>query len=422
MYGAIKRYMRLSLSAWLSVVAISCVLAFAYARFIRPSHLEANAIRALKDLGIDVDFNYEHDLSGKADPPGPTWIKAVFGEMALARIETVNLSGGFKTLDNCGVHLSQLTYLRNLSIDSDVLENIEAINQLKQLKGITLYCESKSLEDIEVLSSMNLSRVSIWACNGLKSIDPLGKIVTLEELNLHYCDGIRKLSFCGWETKKLKEVYIANCNELFTLSFGGLSQGSEPCKLGLCDCLAVEKVAIESDSNLDSISVHNCTKLDSLDVLPESLNELYLSDCDSLRKIGTTKLPKLTCVDIGFCNRLVSLDAMLKTAEIIRLSECDGIQCLDLTQPIPKLQCVRIGSCNGLTLINGLPKSVEILDIEECQSLVRVTAEAGLPNLRVCEIVECPILLESPNETQTKQRYRGPNKTKVPQNKGTGDR
>lgn len=402
MYRAIKRYSRLSLLTWLLVFSISCILAFAYACVVRPSHAEANAIQALKDLGIDVAFNYEHEfdgigfdgMSGQADPPGPDWIKAVFGKMALAKISAVKLTGRLKTLDDCRDHLEQLTHLRCLSIDSSVLENIDALNQLQKLEKITLRCESKSLKDIRVLSNMNLSSVSLWRCSGLASLDSLRKIVTLEELKIHHCDGIKELNLHRWETKKLKEVSIDNCNRLVTVS--GFPQGSEPCELGLCDCLAVKEIVIGLESNLHLINIDNCTKLDSLGILPESLATLYLSDCDSLRNIGSTESSKLTCIDIGSCSNLVSLDALLKNAEVIRLSECNGIQSLNLTQPIPKLQVIRVGSCDGIASIDGLPESVEELDLSECQSLVRVTAETSLPNLRVCDLLECPSLLESP--------------------------
>ena len=103
MFRSTKRFLRMSLLTWLVIFSIFCLLAFAYARFIRPSLLEANAIQGLEDLGIEIPFLlYEHEVEAynanleRTVSPGPDWVKAIFGEMVLAKIERVELEGEFK--------------------------------------------------------------------------------------------------------------------------------------------------------------------------------------------------------------------------------------------------------------------------------------------------------------------------------------
>jgi len=397
MFHATKRFMRMSLFKWLLIFSIACLATFAVAQFVRTAQLEANAIRGLENLGLEVTYKYEHELgpSGRHVPPGPDWVKAIFGELVLARIEFVQFSGKMKTLDGCRDYLDQLGHLKTLTILSNELENINALKHLKGLESVCFFGNLGGTKDIDVLSSLNLRRVSFIGYNGLTSLDSLGKIASLEELSIQLCNGVQELNLNDWEAVKLQKVDIKNCCEIITVS--GPPHGSENCSLTLSDCSALEKIMLQQDSRLGFISVNNCPKLSSIGVMPESLaTNQDLTKSDSLLAKKGQKLPRLSSASISSCDELFSFDVVFENAESIWLTECDGLRNLDLLQAIPKLKRVRVESCNGLVSITGLPESLENLKLINCQSLSRVAPADKLPKLKCFDLEKCPNLLDRP--------------------------
>ena len=416
MFHSIKRFLRMSLSTWFLIFAILCALAFAYARFIRPSHVEANAIRGLEDLGINVTVYYEHEFEDRPScsvpvPPGPAWVKAIFGEMVLARISSVELEGEIKTLADCHDLLSQLTNLKSLSVNSTVLESVDALKHLDGLESIS-FERANSLKNIDALSNMNLSHVTIFNCNGLASLDSLGKIKSLDRLFIQECSGLRELSLADWKTVNLEHLYFGACDRLATVH--GFPQTRKGCSFELSFCKTLEKITLQKKSNLDEFFVSGCDKLDSIGVLPESLTGLKIRYCKSLGKVEGQKIPSLKQIEIFGLPESVSFDFSLESAERFELKDCNGIKDLDLSQPIQKLKHLQIERCKKLVSLDNLPASVENVSLIDCESLERVKQKGlsnpllqfepsnVLPNLKRFYVWNCPNLSEIPEKAVVK--------------------
>jgi len=240
-----KRFFQVSLWACFLIFSISCLAAFAYTRFIRTASVEANAIRSLEDLGIAVDFYYAHEVEAEARnlqqavPPGPDWLKAIFGEMVFARVEGVALQGEIKSLDNCRMFLAELNSLKELSVNSNSLKNIDA------------------------LSSLNLSCIELWSCDGLTDLNSLGNIASLDRLVIGNCDGIKELNLNG--PPFLTHLQISSCGSLFS------------------DCDGIVNLAFSHTiPALKSVRVDSCKSLISIKGLPEKGETLELVNCEAL--------------------------------------------------------------------------------------------------------------------------------------------
>ena len=400
MFRAKKRFLQMSLLTWFLIFSILCVLAFAYARFIRPSQVEANAIRGLENLGIKVTVYYEHDFEDQPScsvpvPPGPTWVKAIFGEMVLARISSVGLEGEFKTLDGCRDLLNQLNHLKSIDVESSTLEDVTALKQMDGLECVTFRGLNR-LKNIDALSSTNISVIVIRDCKGLTSLDSLGQLQSLDRLLIDNCSGLREINLNSWETPQLTYLNIASCDQLVTVD--GFPRTSETCCLELFDCQALEKITLQQKSNLDELFVDFCGKLDSINVLPESLTGLRIHYCNSLRKIEGQRIPMLKHVDVSGLPESISFDLRLESAEIITLSECDGIRDLDFSQTFSQLKELHITCCKGLLSLHSLPMSVEKVFLYDCKSLERIKPENSLPNLIELSWSDCPNLSDVPEE------------------------
>ena len=325
-----ERFWRMRLLTYFGVISTFCLAAFVFANFLRTSHVEANAIAALRDQGIKVHYCFDYEIEAyeamekenepEPIPPGPNWLKAIFGEMVLARVETVELKGDFKTLDDCREFLGDFAHLKELDISSRALVNVDAI---------------KHLTELEV--------VRISKCHGLANLDSLGEVKSLQKLGVWECDGLGELSFTDWKTTVLEEVTIEQCNGL-----------------------------------------------NSITGLPKSLRFLGLFECESLQKIQMRNAPELCSVDVSGSDRLASFDVPLESTEEFFLTECDGIRVLDFSQA-RKLKRLHVGSCNGLVSIN-LPDRVEELVATDCESLEQIVPQKSLASIRTIVLKQCPRL------------------------------
>ena len=274
-----KRFFQVSLWGCFLIFSISCLAAFAYARFIRTASVEANAIRSLEDLGIAVDFYYAHEVEAEARnlqqavPPGPDWLKAIFGEMVFARVEGVALQGEIKSLDNCRMFLAELNSLKELSVNSNSLKNIDA------------------------LSSLNLSCIELWSCDGLTDLNSLGNIASLDRLVIGNCDGIKELNLNG--PPFLTHLQISSCGSL-------------------------RKIRGRKLPSLNVVYIHNCNRLVSFDVPAENFS---FSDCDGIVNLAFSHtIPALKSVRVDSCKSLISIKGLPEKVETLELVNCEALE------------------------------------------------------------------------------------------------
>ena len=96
---------------------------------------EREVVTAIAKLGASFSYNSEH----LGEPPGPGWLKGLFGESFFGEVVCVQLPGQPKTGDADLVCLSQLPDLQELNADgtsiSDAgLSEIKGLTQLKILR------------------------------------------------------------------------------------------------------------------------------------------------------------------------------------------------------------------------------------------------------------------------------------------------
>ena len=274
-----KRFFQVSLWAWFLILSISCLVAFAFARFIRTASVEADAIRSLEDLGIAVDVYYAHEAEAdarnlqQAVPPGPDWLKAIFGEMVLARVEGVALQGEIESLESCRVFLTELNSLKELSV------------------------VSRSLKNIDALSSMNLSTIELWSCDGLTDLDSLGNIASLDRLVIYNCAGIKELNLNG--PPFLTQLQITGCDSL-------------------------RKIRGRKLPRLNVVYISNCNCLVSSDVPAENF---VFSDCDGIANlVFSHTIPAVKSVRVDSCKSLVSIKGLPEKVETLELVNCKALE------------------------------------------------------------------------------------------------
>jgi len=284
------------------VISTFCLAAFVFANFLRTSHVEANAVAALRDLGIEVHYYFDYEIEAfeamqkenepEPVPPGPNWLKAIFGEMVLARVETVELKGNFKTLNDCRKFLGDFAHLKELGISSGALVNVDAI---------------KHLTGLEV--------VRISKCHGLANLDSLKHLTGLEVVRISKCHGLANLDSLG-EVESLQKLRVwRNAPEL---------------------C---------------SVDVSGSDRLASFDVPLESTEEFFLTECDGIRVLDFSQARKLKRLHVSSCNGLFSINLPDSVEELVAIS-CESLERIVIKKGLVNIRTIDFKQCPRLNWRN----------------------------------------------------------------------
>ena len=407
MYRVAKRFFRFSLLTWFIIFSVLCLLAFGYARIVHPSRKEANAIRGLEELGLEVQIYYQHYdaadglymketerglvVTSASVSPGPDWLKSIFGEMVFARISSVSLKGKIETLDDCCDFLTDLSHLTALEVESETLTSVDALKNFPRLEEVK-FSDCSDLRDVDALSGLNLSSAMFAYC-GVESIDSLAKGESLSELIVHGCDRITQLNLNDWAATNLSVIEIEMCQQLISVTGFPKTDRASSSTLKILYCEALEKVAIEGDSIPKKFTVVNCKQL----AIVGASNPLA-ANSSSFRSVNRRESKPAIVqdhIEIYDCANLVSLELPAKNTAWLGLGSCDDLTSLDL-HPFSMLKSVTVEFCENITSISGLSSSIEELLLEECPSLERVLPAKGFPNLKTVEADNCPKLIKVP--------------------------
>ena len=317
--------------------------------------------------------------------------------MAFARIRHIRIEGCIETLEN--LSLDEVFQLQSLEIASDVLKNLDGIENLKSLTSLQLEDISGSnsgeshLKNIDGLSSLNLSYVALRGFNCDIDLAPLATQQSLEEFEINSCE-IKELNLDNWKAANLREISILRCGHLAQIE--GLPKNTDSLSLLQCDYL--KKINIRNLTNLRSIHVSSCKRLISVDGLPKTLEVIHL-DCPKLLRTSATQgLPNLKKTNI---RRTESFDCLtngtFESTEYLELYFCRAeLKNTDRLQNFPNLTHLKIEGIFELVSIDGLPESLKEIEVNQCFELERVNANRILPNLKKVTIKRCKRLTDVP--------------------------
>ena len=224
-------------------------------------------------------------------------IKNVDGLRGLKNLKDVDLSI-FTSLKNVD-GLRGCSVLESLRIESDSLENINGLQNLKalnyfyldaiKLKNIDGLSGCENLEDFDIQSENIENLNGLKGCNKLKTLNIPGLAKSLNLDGLAYADGLRRINFSGCNltsfdfTQKIPRIMgieIKSCNQIKSLE-------------GLGNLI-----------NLTKLVIKNCTKLENLKGLEgiKTLESVIIQDCKSLKDVDALlSLPKLDIFKIRSC-------------------------------------------------------------------------------------------------------------------------
>ncbi|KAH7404131.1 hypothetical protein KP509_15G012100 [Ceratopteris richardii] len=249
------------------------------------------------------------------------------------------------------------------------------------------------------LSSLEL--LDLQKCTSLETLSVLP--TTLQKLGLNSCS---RLQTVNASLPKLEKFYAPGCPNLRTL----------PTELGACmrelslvgcdglsEWLATNQAALFPKlSSLELLDLQKCTSLETLSVLPTTLQKLGLNSCSRLQTVNAS-LPKLEEFYAPGCPNLRTLPTELGACmRELSLEGCDGLsEWLATNQAalFPKLsslELLNLQQCTSLQALSVLPTTLQTLRLNGCSSLQ--TVNGSLPKLQEFSAQGCPNLRTLPTE------------------------
>ena len=167
----------------LVIVVMACGLA--YLNWCRSRANREQAI--VKRYGADARYYFQYDedkgYDSKAEPPGPWFLRRVWGDLAFARV-------------------------REIFIDSEALTCVDDLPELTGLKRVVIN-DCKRLECVDGLANTRLRSLHISGCPLLKNIDSLANQKDLEYFWLADCVSVQNVD--GLRGTNLTSITLINC-------------------------------------------------------------------------------------------------------------------------------------------------------------------------------------------------------------------
>ncbi|KAH7403957.1 hypothetical protein KP509_15G002400 [Ceratopteris richardii] len=334
--------------------------------------------------------------------------------------------------------LQECTSLENLSSLSTTLQKLR-LNGCTSLR--TVNASLPNLQALHAAECTNLERLpreigacmrelSLKRCDGLEELIPtnqasfFGGLSSLEVLDLQECTSLENLSSLSTTLQKLRlngctslrtvNASLPNLQALHAAECTNLERlpreiGACMRELSLKRCDGLEELIPTNQasffgelSSLEILDLRGCTSLETLSVLPTTLQKLWLNGCSSLG-IVKASLPNLRLLDAEKCTNLNWLSMELGACmRELHLEGCDGLkEFLETSQAsffegLSSLEVLDLQECTSLENLSSLSTTLQKLRLNGCTSLR--TVNASLPNLQALHAAECTILERLPRE------------------------
>jgi hypothetical protein len=264
-----------------AICAVGCGWLF---RRVEQKRKEREAVEALRrNFVAECFYDYQLDGSG-AEPPGPGWLRSVFGENFFAAVTIANFGGMRSARESSLVRIEAMPDLVELNmplcdLSDQGLVHLQGLTKLRELNlsgtnvGDGIVCLSK-LRDLRELHLHGTQVGDVGAAG-------LAALVNLEDLDLGYT----RVTDAGLKN-------LAGLTQLRKLTLTDTSAGDE----GMEAIARLENLRT-LDLNGTRIGNAGVAKLQTL----TELRELDLTDC-AVSDAGLTwlaKLPNLEKLDIS---------------------------------------------------------------------------------------------------------------------------
>jgi hypothetical protein len=188
-----RRWMRFQLRTLFVLVTIAAVWLGLTMKQLRDRE---RAVSRILEFGGAVGYNYQfdpdHNYKQSAAPPGPQWLRTLFGPQCNVRVVLVelDLEGGSRATDQDLELLLNFPDLRALEWGNSPItdEGLRHIGRLKRLESLALKdCTALTDEGLSQLGSLQqLTNLSLVRCrmngSGLRHLTPL----PIQVLSLNY--------------------------------------------------------------------------------------------------------------------------------------------------------------------------------------------------------------------------------------------
>ncbi|AAQ15567.1 leucine-rich repeat protein (LRRP), putative [Trypanosoma brucei brucei TREU927] len=268
---------------------------------------------------------------------------------------TLDLSFCNKLLDVTA--LSNITTLEELNLDScsNIRKGLSVLGELPRL--CVLNIKGVQLEDSVIVSLGNggsLVKVSLDDCAGFGDVTPLSNLVTLEELNLHYCDKVTSGMGTLGRLPQLRVLDLGR-TQVDNNSLENICTSSIPLvSLNLSHCKKITSISsIASLTALEELNIDNSCNVTSGWNVFGTLHQLRVATLsntrindENIRYVSECK--SLNTLNLAFCKDITDVTALSKITMLEELN-------LDCCPNIRK----------GIETLGTLPKA-GILSMKEC--------------------------------------------------------
>ncbi|KAH7428310.1 hypothetical protein KP509_10G086200 [Ceratopteris richardii] len=266
------------------------------------------------------------------------------------------------------------------------------------------YCTA--LEKLNCQGLRSLKQLDLIGCNSLTSLFFLP--ATLQKLNLEDCSSLSSFEAClpklarlhlrylsalervDLDATSMREFDLTYCTRLQRLDCHGLLS-LEQLNLIFCDSLTSLRFL---PTTLRKLNLVCCRSLKSLKASLPNISELYARGCDALERVDLdASSVRLKELDLSHCTGLEELDCRgFPFLEHLHLNRCTSLKTLFLLPECP-LVFLNLAECRFLKKLPLLPTSLKSLFLSECKNLEVVEGIHMLTNLTELDIRYSPHLL-----------------------------
>ena len=332
----------------LVIVVMACGLA--YLNWCRSRANREQAI--VKRYGGVANYYFQYDeddntYDPKVEPPGPWFLRRVWGDLAFARV-------------------------RKIYIENEALTCVDDLPELTGLKRVVIR-NCKRLECIDGLANTRLRELYIGGCPLLKNVDSLANQKDLERFELFACHSLQNVD--GLRGTNLKRFTLWHCPLVSDIDSLANQKDLERFELWGCD--SIQNVDGLRGTNLKRFTLRKCPLVSDIDSLA---NQKYLEYCQLLECPGLENVDGL--------NEGVWPLLNVKEVHLIGTSNLQTLEGVDEASELEKLVLSR---CRSLTSLKGLENSkADAVSIYRCAELSDISALDSMVNLKHVLIEDCP--------------------------------
>lgn len=262
--------------------------------------------------------------------------------------------------------ISLVVKIQELSLQSCTIENLQGLEQCRNLEILKLYFLETPQTNLPKLPA-GLKTLIIFNCN-LQTITTLTQCPALQKLDLSYCD-LQDVGPIG-RLPNLVELDLQSCENIREVSW------------------------LRSCTRLQKLNLEGCQTLQNISGIPASVTYLNIQYCENIEDLTVFQdLENLETLCLHgprweyfqSCPKLANLN----------LSEDCTIEDLNFLRFCPPLRCLFLSNCRQLRSLQSLStfgSKLVTLDVSGCPLLNDLSEILHCPKLKALDIQGCPLI------------------------------